>query len=137
MTRVYLGFSEDLSRILGKMLVEAEKSRDDWNAAASLVPSIDAKTRDQMAVEYLVVRFRAKHGAQYDKPLPQTVNRNGEPKKHGPNRTDELLEELGVTAGDVKAWAVHQGILTQIKRGRVGIDIVELYALAHRKDVAS
>lgn len=50
----------------------------------------------------------------------------------GRNRVDELLAELGATAGDVKRWALAAGLITEIRRGRVGLQLVEAYAQARR-----
>lgn len=54
-----------------------------------------------------------------------------------PPRTDrarDLLAQLGVTSNDVKRWAVTQGLLDTVKRGRIRVDLVELYAATHRRD---
>lgn len=39
-----------------------------------------------------------------------------------------LLAELGVSAHDVKAWAVERGLLDTVRRGRVALQLVEAYA---------
>ncbi|TAJ21807.1 MAG: hypothetical protein EPO65_00470 [Dehalococcoidia bacterium] len=56
------------------------------------------------------------------------------PKRKAPEPSagDRLLVELGVTAHEVKVWAVSVGILDQIRRGRVAGHVVDAYALAHR-----
>lgn len=46
------------------------------------------------------------------------------------NTTDLRLEQLGVTAHDVKVWGVQAGLLDEVKRGRVALSLVEQYALA-------
>lgn len=48
-----------------------------------------------------------------------------------PNRVDQLLAALGVTARDVKEWGVAQGHLQKVARGRVGYPLVQDYAEAH------
>lgn len=61
------------------------------------------------------------------RPLPVTLK--------GPtgrkNIVDRTLAELGVTANDVKRWAVSAGLLDAVKRGRVSQRLVEQYADAH------
>lgn len=52
--------------------------------------------------------------------------------RSAPNRVDVMLEQLHVTAHDVKTWALAQGLVEHRKRGRVGFDLVEAYAAAHR-----
>ena len=47
------------------------------------------------------------------------------------NVAERRLAELGVSSTDVKAWAVQQGLLPEVKRGRIGINLVEQYAAAH------
>lgn len=49
----------------------------------------------------------------------------------GPNRVDQLLEALDVTARDVKEWAVHEGLVEKVVRGRIGLPLVLAYAEAH------
>lgn len=44
--------------------------------------------------------------------------------------TKARLEQLGVTAKDVKVWAVGVGLLADVKRGRVARELVEKYAEA-------
>jgi hypothetical protein len=45
-----------------------------------------------------------------------------------------LLEERGVTARDVKEWAVAAGLNTKVPRGRVSLQLVQTYAEAHGPD---
>lgn len=52
------------------------------------------------------------------------------------NRVDVRLVELGVTARQVKEWAVAAGLLDRVRRGRVGADLVEAYAAAARSRLA-
>lgn len=128
----YLGFAADLRRLLDRLLPLADEYADDFKAAAALMPGLDAKVRDQLATEHLVHCFRREHGGKYIKALPKAaVQRAGGRGTRQRNRTTVLLAELGVTSGDVRAWAIHQGLLTTITRGQIAYDLVELYALAH------
>lgn len=43
----------------------------------------------------------------------------------------QRLARLGVTAHDVKTWALEQGLITEIRRGRVSGDLVDAYAADH------
>lgn len=52
-------------------------------------------------------------------------------KPPAPHRTDVLLQQLGVTAAVVRAWAIDQDLTTPGKRGRIAADLVEQYATAH------
>lgn len=47
------------------------------------------------------------------------------------DRVTRRLEQLGVTAHDVKVWAVSVGLLDQVRRGRIKGEVVEAYANAH------
>jgi hypothetical protein len=122
----YLGFAADLRRLLPL----AEEYADDVKAAEALIPGLDAKTRDTLAAEHLATCFRREHGARFVRRLPQEIAARSGKGNPQVNRTDALLAELGVTAGDVRAWGVSQG-LCQPTRGRVPFDLVEMYALAH------
>ena len=48
------------------------------------------------------------------------------------HRADALMADLGVTAGQVKAWAVQHGLLDAVRRGRVASALVDAYAVHHR-----
>ena len=48
-----------------------------------------------------------------------------------------FLAQLGVTSNDVKRWAVTQGLLDTVKRGRIRVELVELYAATHRRDATA
>jgi hypothetical protein len=50
--------------------------------------------------------------------------------KPPPNVVQRRLAELGVTARDVRRWALEHG-LTESRHGRIGVDLVESYAAAH------
>lgn len=43
----------------------------------------------------------------------------------------QLLERLGVSAREVKEWAVDQGLIEVVARGRIKMALVEAYAAAH------
>lgn len=45
--------------------------------------------------------------------------------------TAEILEQLGVTAHDIKVWAVENGLADEVKRGRVRLEHVDAYHHAH------
>lgn len=128
MSRTYLGFAGDLRRVLDKMRPLTTEYADDWKAAAAIVPTLDKKIRDQLATEHLVRCYR--QATKSESTLPR------QSRKASVDKVNLLLGELGVSSGEVKAWGVHQGLVTEIKRGRVGMDLVELYALAHEKEVA-
>lgn len=62
--------------------------------------------------------------------LPPIARRAFTKKK--PIPAQEHLERLGVTARTVKEWAVSQGLLDAVKRGRVSAELVAAYAQATR-----
>lgn len=66
-------------------------------------------------------------------PAPPPVRPFEKPKRKSPvpSGGDQLLRELGITAHDVKVWAVAQGHLDKVHRGRVAGHLVDAYALAH------
>jgi hypothetical protein len=143
MTRAYLGFAADLRRLLTKMRGLREEYGDEWQAAAALIPTIDVKVRDQLATEHLVHCWNIDTGGA--EPEPHLLGTDGSvpdalpPLPPGRKRRDsagkQLLRQLGVSAGDVKAWAISQGLLAEIKRGQPGMDLIELYAVAHEDPV--
>lgn len=47
------------------------------------------------------------------------------------NAVAEQLEQLGVTSRQVKEWALANGLIDEIKRGRIGAHLVDAYAEAH------
>jgi hypothetical protein len=58
-------------------------------------------------------------------------------KKPRPKHTTELrLEQLGLTSRQVKEWAHATGLVDEVKRGRIGADLVNAYADAHRGGTA-
>lgn len=60
-------------------------------------------------------------------------------KHRPPDVVGRRLEQLGLTARQVKDWAVTQGLLERVCRGRVAHELIEAYADAHapRQDWAS
>lgn len=59
----------------------------------------------------------------------KTGRRRKPPRPAKPNTVDQRLRELGVTTHDVKVWAVEHGVLPELKRGRIGLQLVETYAM--------
>lgn len=53
------------------------------------------------------------------------------PSDRQPDRRIARLEELGITTRDVKAWAVTQGLLSKVTKGRAAGPLIEAYAAAH------
>jgi hypothetical protein len=54
------------------------------------------------------------------------------PREPGvPNATDLLLTRLGVKSADVRAWALEQDLVTELRRGRIAHALVEQYAAHH------
>jgi hypothetical protein len=47
------------------------------------------------------------------------------------NAVEARLDELGVTARQVKEWVHATGLVDEVKRGRIGADLVNAYADAH------
>lgn len=48
-------------------------------------------------------------------------------------RTAHQLERLGVTAYAVKVWAVTEGLIPSVVRGRVSLALIDAYAHAHQQ----
>lgn len=58
----------------------------------------------------------------------------GQPKTKRKKAEDKVyarLGQLGVTAHEVKVWAVSVGLLDQVRRGRIRGELVEAYASNH------
>lgn len=133
----YLGFAADLRQVLDRMPPLAEEYGDEWKAAAALIPRMDTAVRDQLATEHLVRCYRLAHDIP-DRlsPLPEAERVPGTRKvrsdKGRPHRNAELLRTLGLSAKTVKQWAVTQGLLPEVKRGTVRLDLIEAYVLAHQ-----
>lgn len=58
------------------------------------------------------------------------------PGRGGKNAVERQLDELGVTARQVKEWAHATGLVDEVKRGRIGADLVTAYADAHQGGTA-
>lgn len=54
-------------------------------------------------------------------------------QKPSDRRTASRLEQLGVTAKQVKQWAVRQGLVDGVHRGRCADRLIDAYALAHER----
>lgn len=50
------------------------------------------------------------------------------------NAVDHQLVALRVSAREVKEWALAEGLIEEIKRGRVSSELVDAYQLAHREE---
>lgn len=82
-----------------------------------------AQVEHQITVER---RRAADEGAARIRPPAPPPPR--EPKPFEVNRVDRRLRELGVTAREVKEWAVDAGLMLEVKRGRVSEALVEHFA---------
>jgi hypothetical protein len=79
------------------------------------------KLRDQVTVEIELEERRQRLDGR--RPVP------GAPaSRRGGATTNHLLEQLGVTAKQVKEWGVEQGLIPTVVRGRVALSLVEAYA---------
>lgn len=114
---------EQLERLQARTSYElaAARRREDWRD----VPRLE-ELRDRLAEEISTLRPR-------EIPAPATA---AQPRPRsvavGPSAEVQLLAELGVSARDVKVWAVGQGLLEVVTRGRVKLELVQRYAEAHR-----
>lgn len=61
-------------------------------------------------------------------PPPRFTGTTHRPTAPAQDRTSAILTDLGVTARDVKEWAVQHGLLDRVRRGRVAHHIAEAYA---------
>lgn len=59
-------------------------------------------------------------------PVRPVVGRRPVPRPQQP--TQERLRALGVTSLQIKTWALEQGLITELKRGRVPPALVDAYA---------
>ena len=74
--------------------------------------------RDQILVEIERERRAGRH--------------NGRALVDVPTSAEALMNTLGVTSRQVKQWAVEQGLLARVVRGRVSLAIVQAYQENHR-----
>lgn len=58
------------------------------------------------------------------------------PRRKAEDRVSKHLERLGVTSHDVKVWAVAQGLLPAVKRGRIKGELVTAYESGRREGAA-
>lgn len=58
---------------------------------------------------------------------------NGQGIRTTPEPAVALMNTLGVTSREVKAWAVDAGLLTAVRRGRVSLTIVKAYQEANHQ----
>lgn len=49
------------------------------------------------------------------------------------DRVGRRMQQLGVTAHDVRAWALKVGLVDRVRRGRIRGELVEAYAAAHQE----
>lgn len=137
MTRVYLGFAAALHDILTRrMRPLAEEYDDEWTAAAALVPTLDAKFRDQLATEHLVRCYRLAHDIA-DPVSPLLKPEKGPGKRPGPPPgtrppAEALLVELGLNREAVKQWAVSAGLIPAVRPGSIKLSVIEAYVMAHQ-----
>lgn len=76
----------------------------------------------------LVVEIRTEGGVT---PSAPGVRRRRGPRRKAEDRVSKHLAQLGVTSHEVKVWAVGQGILPAVKRGRIKGELVAAYQAAH------
>lgn len=105
---------ENLERVHRQTLHEIANARrlEHWRE----IPALE-DLRDRLAAE--IAKERPTEPPERPKP-PRAPS--------GPSAEVLLLEQLGVTARQVKEWAVEQGLLAAVVRGRVKLELVEAYA---------
>jgi hypothetical protein len=64
-------------------------------------------------------------------PAPPAGQPRGKRQK-AEDRVGRRLEQLGVTAHDVRVWALEVGLIDRIRRGRIKGELVEAYAAAQQ-----
>lgn len=119
-TRTRLERLEALADRTGQELLAARRSDHvppaEVDRLRDLAARVDAALAEERRIQGLAV------------PVPAPVE---EPARElAPSAEVRLLAELGVSARDVKEWAVGQGLLTAVRRGRVALALVEAYAAA-------
>lgn len=78
--------------------------------------------RDTTRLERLAARIDEELGIEAAK--PQLVVHEKPPG----NAVDQLLHDLGATTKDVRTWAIANGLLDGVHRGRIALTIVQAYA---------
>lgn len=89
----------------------------------------------------LALRSRLDHEIAVERRKEALADRAFERRRRGRGRTrlrhdDSVrsrLDQLGVTSLTVKQWAVREGYLLEVARGRVALAIIEKYAEAHTR----
>lgn len=84
------------------------------------------KLRDRIEQEITAERARAAGDCR----TPRMRAQSPPKRRVHTNRVDLRLQDLGVTSLHVKQWAFDARIIDRIPRGRVGADLVEMYAQA-------
>lgn len=90
------------------------------------------RTQGQPATQHETLLERLDQEIRNEGGTPPTPPRPLKRRRPAPAAVDVLLRELGITAHDVKVWAVQHGLLDQVRRGRVALRYVEAYA-AHQR----
>lgn len=80
----------------------------------------------------LEARLSAEIEAETPKPSPAVRGPIRGQRQKAEDRVTRHLERLGVTSHDVKVWAVGQGLLPAVRRGRVKGELVAAYEAAHQ-----
>jgi hypothetical protein len=77
--------------------------------------------------------------AARERPAPKPKRRTRRGPRPGavpvrrPSKSVALLDDLGVSAREVKDWALAQGLLSEVVRGRVPREVASAYADAHQR----
>lgn len=66
------------------------------------------------------------------RPAPPPRRRRVRAAANQPDRATAALLRLGVTAYEVKEWALDVGLITAIRRGKVSFVIIDQYETAHQ-----
>lgn len=79
--------------------------------------------RDRLALEIAHEERLAALDVRVKPPRPVT--------RHSTDVVSQRLKWMGVTARIVKQWALEQGLIDKIHRGRVSLELAEAYIDAH------
>lgn len=74
--------------------------------------------RDQVTAEIEAERRKDRH--------------NGQPLADIPTSAEALMAVIGTNSHAVKEWAVEQGLLARVARGRVSLAVVQAFKEAHQ-----
>lgn len=107
---------QDLHRRIGHELASAQRRQDgrELNRLSDLEAKVEAEIvaeGGRLVPRVAVLRTR---------------------RKKSDVRKDKRMADLGITAKDVKIWAVSEGLLMAVKQGRVKAELIEAYADAHQ-----